>query len=225
MANPRTIARISARIQERAAHCLQFEIRDPRAGFVTITRVETTNDLSLAKVYYSVLGDDGDRSRVAHMLDHATSFVQRQVTRVLKMRRAPALRFVYDDSIETAAAMDQLIREARERDRRIDPSLADREANEDRIATQEAAAREAARIVERDAALAAAREDADDDDDDEIVEESGDDDATHDATQDDATRGRARRDGATHDGSNPDGAAPRRAADPRGPTGEHRAGS
>jgi ribosome-binding factor A len=167
MANPRTIARISARIQERAAHCLQFEIRDPRAGFVTVTRVETTNDLSLAKVYYSVLGDDSDRSKIAHMLEHATSFVQRQVTRVLKMRRAPALRFVYDDSIETAAAMDQLIREARDRDRRIDPTLAEREANEERIANQDAAERERARIAARDALLAEDRAaDAGDDADD-----------------------------------------------------------
>ncbi len=176
MANPRTIARISARIQERAAHCLQFEIRDPRASFVTVTRVETTNDLSLAKVYYSVLGDEGDRSKVAHMLEHATGFIQRQVTRVLRMRRAPALRFVYDDSIETAAAMDQLIREARERDRRIDSTLAEREANEARIASEDAAEREAARITARDAANAArAALDADDDADDDAGDDSADD--------------------------------------------------
>lgn len=130
MANPRTIARLEARIQERAAHCLQFELRDPRASFVTITRVELSSDLALAKVRYSVLGDEGDRSKVEHMLEHATGFVQRQVASVLHMRRAPALRFVYDDSIEHAAALDQLIREARERDRRIDPTLAEREARE-----------------------------------------------------------------------------------------------
>lgn len=171
MANPRTIARISARIHERAAHCLQFEIRDPRAAFVTITRVETTADLSLAKVYYSVLGDDADRSKVEHMLEHATGFVQRQVVRVLRMRRAPSLRFVYDDSIETAAAIDQLIREARERDRRIDPTLAEREANEARAAAEEAAAREAARIEARDAARAL-RESGDGTEDDDGVDAS-----------------------------------------------------
>jgi ribosome-binding factor A len=140
MANPRTMARIAARIQERAAYCLQFELRDPRAGFVTITRVELSNDLSLAKVHYSVLGDDGDRSRVAHMLEHAAGFVQRQVSRVLHMRRPPALRFVYDDSIETASHIDQLIREARERDRRIDPTLAEREAHEAELAARRPAA-------------------------------------------------------------------------------------
>lgn len=155
MANPRTMARIAARIQERAAYCLQFELKDPRASFVTVTRVELTNDLSLAKIYYSVMGDDGDRSKAAHMLEHAKGFVQRQVARVLHMRRMPTLRFEYDDSIETAAHIDQVIREARERDRRIDPTLADREAAEARLLAEEAAAKEVARIAARDAKRAA----------------------------------------------------------------------
>lgn len=190
MANPRTIARISARILERAAHCLQFEIRDPRASFVTITRVELSNDLALAKIYYSVLGDEGDRSKVAHMLEHATGFVQRQVARVLHMRRIPTMRFVYDDSIETAAALDQLIREARERDRRIDPTLAEREANEARIAAEDAAAREAARIAARDAARAA--ELAEDGFDDEEPTD-GDSDEDHDVEPGDDLDDRAAR--------------------------------
>jgi ribosome-binding factor A len=155
MANPRTMARIAARIQERAAYCLHFELKDPRATFVTVTRVELTNDLSLAKVYYSVMGDDADRSKAAHMLEHARGFVQRQVARVLHMRRMPALRFEYDDSIETAAHIDQVIREARERDRRIDPTLAEREAAEARQLAEEAAAKEAARVAARDAKRAA----------------------------------------------------------------------
>jgi len=153
MTNPRTIARIASRIQERAAYCIQFEIRDPRATFVTITRVEMSNDLGIATIHYSVLGDEGDRSKAAHMLDHAVGFVQRQVARVLHMRRVPNLRFAYDDSIEHAAAMDRLIREARDRDRRIDSTLAEREANEARIAAEddarEVAAREAVRRAER----------------------------------------------------------------------------
>ncbi len=131
MANPRTIARIAARIHERAAYCLQFEVRDPRASFITITRVELSSDLSVATLHYSVLGDEAEKSRVEHMIEHAAGFVQRQVARVLDMRRVPRLRFLYDDSAEQAANLDQLIRQARERDRRIDPTLAEREAGAD----------------------------------------------------------------------------------------------
>jgi ribosome-binding factor A len=119
MASPKTIARLEAVIQRRAAHCLQFEVTDPRSGFVTITGVELSPDLAVAKISYSVLGDEAVRSKVGHLLEHATGFVQRQVAGVLRLRRAPQLRFVFDESIAEAARLDQLIREARRRDAEI----------------------------------------------------------------------------------------------------------
>jgi len=121
MANPRTIARLEARIQERAAYCLQFEVNDPRASFITVTKVELSKDLTSGKIHYSVLGSEGDRSKAEHMLKSAAGFIQRQVARVLEMRRVPHLRWVYDGSMERASSMDKLIREARERDRAINP--------------------------------------------------------------------------------------------------------
>jgi len=120
--NPRTKARIEARIQERIAHCVQFELNDPRATFITITRVEVSDDLSSAKVFYSVYGTEGDKSRTAHMLEDASGFVRKQVARVLKTRRVPALRWIYDDSIEYSARMKSTIQEALERDRAINPN-------------------------------------------------------------------------------------------------------
>jgi ribosome-binding factor A len=127
LANPRTIARLEARIKERAAYCLEFEVSDPRAAFITLTGVKLTKDLSHARVSYSVLGDDADKSRAKHMLESAAGFIQRQVGRVLQVRRVPRLSFEYDDSIEHAAHMETVIREALERDRRI---AAEREAAE-----------------------------------------------------------------------------------------------
>lgn len=119
MATPRTIARLEARIQQRAAHCLEFELRDPRTAFITITRVELTPDLASGKIHYSVLGDDGDRSKARHMLKSAAGFIQRQVGRVLELRRIPRLEWHYDDSLAEAARMEQLIRGAIERDEQI----------------------------------------------------------------------------------------------------------
>jgi ribosome-binding factor A len=124
MSNPRTIARLQARILDGAAYCLQFEISDPRSGFITITRVELSPDLTSGKIFYSVLGTDAEKTKAGHMLESAAGFIQRQVARVLQMRRMPRLRWVYDDSIEKAAGLDQLIREARIRDREINPNLA-----------------------------------------------------------------------------------------------------
>ncbi|MEM6671869.1 MAG: 30S ribosome-binding factor RbfA [Planctomycetota bacterium] len=119
MAHPRTIARIEAAIQRRAAHCLQHELSDPRAEFITIVRVELTSDLSLAKLFYTVLGDDADRSKVAHMLDHATGFVRKQVGRVLETKAIPELRFVPDESMADAERIDDVISRALQKDRAI----------------------------------------------------------------------------------------------------------
>ncbi len=119
MANPRTIAKLEARIHERAAHALEFEVRDPRNVLVTITKVELANDLSHAKIFYSVLGGKSDRSKAEHMLASAGGFIQRQVARVLETRKVPHLSWEFDASIEQAQKLDSAIRKALERDRII----------------------------------------------------------------------------------------------------------
>jgi ribosome-binding factor A len=121
MANPRTKARIEARIRERVAHCVEFELNDPRAAFITISRVEISADLSISKIYYTVMGSEGDKRRVARMLEDATGFVRRQVGRVLRTRRVPRLTWFYDDSIEFAENMNNTIAQAIARDREINP--------------------------------------------------------------------------------------------------------
>jgi ribosome-binding factor A len=123
LANPRTIAKLESRIQERAAFCLQFEINDPRASFITITQVKMSPDLSSGRIYYSVLGSEGDKSKAAAMLESASGFLQRQIGRILQMKRMPHLSWTYDDSMERADEMTKLIREARERDREINPNV------------------------------------------------------------------------------------------------------
>lgn len=143
MANPRTVARIAARIKERVAHCVEFELSDPRSSFITITRVEVARDLSAAKIYYSVLGTPGERSKAQHMLVDATGFVQRQLGRVLRTRRIPRLTWFYDESIEHAARMEKAIQEALRRDREINPDahgqvdVWDREEDSDVAAERE----------------------------------------------------------------------------------------
>ncbi|MEM8712977.1 MAG: 30S ribosome-binding factor RbfA [Planctomycetota bacterium] len=119
MANPRTIARLEAQIQRRLAHCLQFELADPRASFITLVRVELNSDLSLAKAYYSVLGSDSDRSKSEHMLEHANGFIRRQMASILRTKTVPQLKWVYDDSVASAEAMEDLIASARQRDAEI----------------------------------------------------------------------------------------------------------
>jgi ribosome-binding factor A len=121
LANPRTIARLEARIRERVAYCLEFELNDPRVTFATVTRVELTSDLSSAKVYYSVMGTPADQRTCQRALESATGFVRRQLGRVLRTRTIPKLAWFYDDSIRHAAEMDLKIREALAKDKLINP--------------------------------------------------------------------------------------------------------
>lgn len=106
-------------IQRRLAHCLQFELADPRASFITIVRVELNSDLSTAKAHYSVLGDESDRSKAKHMLDHANGFTRRQMGSILKTKSVPQLKWVYDETIAGAQAMEVLLEDTRRRDAEI----------------------------------------------------------------------------------------------------------
>ena len=81
MANPRTIAKLQARILERAAYCVEFELNDPRVGMITLTRCELSSDLAHARIFFTVLGGSTDRRTTERALESAAGFVQRQVGR------------------------------------------------------------------------------------------------------------------------------------------------
>src|SRR5215510_11419220 len=108
MASQRSIDRIASWIQKKVATML---IRDPRVGFLTVTRVRVTKDLETATVYYSVLGGEKERTKAAHMLDHARSFIQREVAKGIHTRVAPLLTFEFDESVEGTAKMTRLLDE------------------------------------------------------------------------------------------------------------------
>lgn len=122
MTNPRTIARLEARILERAAYAIEHELADPRVGMITLTKVELASDLGSAKVHWSVLGGDAERRKAQRVLDDAAGYIQRQVGRVLETRKIPRLSFHYDDSIAKAAELDRKIKEALAKDRQVNPN-------------------------------------------------------------------------------------------------------
>jgi ribosome-binding factor A len=86
-------------------------LKDPRIGFVTVTGVRTTKDLSQATVFVSVLGDEGDRDRTLAGLQSAHGVLQTQVARELGTRRTPVLTFEYDPAIERGVRLTQMIDE------------------------------------------------------------------------------------------------------------------
>ena len=143
MANPRTVARVATRIRQRIAHCLQFEINDPRSSSITITEVQLSADLRNATVLYSLI-EDKHRSKTEHMLEGATGFIRKQLGRVLETRVIPELRWKFDDSIAKASAMESLIQEAVKRDDEIRGDNPVMELSADEDAPHDGASEEAA---------------------------------------------------------------------------------
>jgi ribosome-binding factor A len=106
-------------IRQVVAERLQRGLRDPRLGFVTITDVQVTGDLQHATIFYTVLGDDKERSESAVALKAATGLLRSEVGRNITARLTPSLEFVLDAIPENAIAIEGLLREARERDEEI----------------------------------------------------------------------------------------------------------
>lgn len=102
--------RVSSQIQRVLAELIQYTIKDPRLGFVTVNDVEVSRDLSVAKVYISVLNaEKSERQNNLDILIHAGAFLRRELSRQLRMRAVPELRFMYDDSIERGMRMDRIL--------------------------------------------------------------------------------------------------------------------
>jgi len=105
--------RVADQICCELASLLAREVHDPGIGFVTLTRVQISPDLQLARVYYTALGDDKARANTARALDRATPFLRRQIGSRLRLRRTPELKFVYDPSIAGQDRIEQLLNELR----------------------------------------------------------------------------------------------------------------
>jgi ribosome-binding factor A len=102
--------RVAQQIQQALSELIRRELRDPRLGLITLTEVRMSNDLSYAKVYYSVLGSDPQQAQ--EILDAAAGMLRGPLGRSLGIRHSPELRFVQDELIESGARLSALINKA-----------------------------------------------------------------------------------------------------------------
>jgi len=101
-------------IKEEISRMLLREIKDPRIGFVTITRVKVSKDLRFVKVYFSVLGDQAAREDSLRGLNSAVGFMRRELGRRLRLRYVPDIVFSFDHSLEHMSRLAELIQEIHE---------------------------------------------------------------------------------------------------------------
>jgi len=96
-------------IQKEISQMLMKSIKDPRIGFITITKVTVSEDFRLAKVYFSVAGTLEERERSMRGLDSAKGYVRKELGRRIRLRYTPEIIFQFDPSIEYAIYMEALI--------------------------------------------------------------------------------------------------------------------
>jgi ribosome-binding factor A len=111
----RTI-RLGEQIREEVSDILGREVRDPGIGFLTLTRVRVTDDLSQARVYYTMLGDPAERKKTARALERAVPFIRRSLAERLHVRRMPELAFEFDQSVAHQARVEELLEEIKRQD-------------------------------------------------------------------------------------------------------------
>src|SRR5436190_3768647 len=103
--------RVADQLRSELAGLLARDVHDPGIGFVTLTRVQVSPDLQLARVFYTALGDDKARDASRRALERAAPFLRRQIGARLRLKRTPELTFVYDESIAGQDRIEQILNE------------------------------------------------------------------------------------------------------------------
>jgi ribosome-binding factor A len=104
---------VAETIRQVIAETLLGELRDPRIGFVTVTDVQVTKDLSVATVRVSVMGEEENRAGALDGLQSAAGFLRSRVSRALSTRIIPELRFELDRGLEHAARIQRILSDLR----------------------------------------------------------------------------------------------------------------
>ncbi len=96
-------------IQREISHMLMRTLKDPRIGFVTITKVTVSEDCRMAKIYFSVPGSSDEREKSAQGLNSAKGYVRKELGRRIRMKYTPEISFQFDPSIEYAIHIGEVI--------------------------------------------------------------------------------------------------------------------
>ncbi len=115
------IQRVNEQLKREVAQILAAEVQDPRVGAVAVTRVTAAPDLTLARVFVQLMGDEAERRQTMRGLKAATPFVRTTLGQRLPMRRVPELRFEEDRNLDHALRIRKLLEEVAPAERDEEP--------------------------------------------------------------------------------------------------------
>jgi len=124
--------RVGEQIQRELAVLIQQEIKDPRLGMVTVSAVEVSRDLSVAKVFVTVFDEQHDIAQSLEALNHAAGFLRHCLGKSMSLRSVPILKFIYDESVSQGNRLSSLIDEAvnTDRDKQKDHDIRDHDSGD-----------------------------------------------------------------------------------------------
>jgi ribosome-binding factor A len=110
--------RVQEAIRQEASKIIQVEMRDPRIGFITVTKVDLTDDLRYARIYFSILGEKKDKRKALAGLNSAKGYIKGLLADRIKLRFMPEIAFAIDESLEHTKhiydILDQIKKEKRD---------------------------------------------------------------------------------------------------------------
>ena len=119
--------RVGEQIRQELSQILSQQVHDPSIGFLTLSRVKVTADLQLARVLYTVIGDEKQRKETQKALERAIPYLRRQIASRIRLRRVPELQFFYDQSVEHQDRIEQILIDLK-REREANPLGGDPDA-------------------------------------------------------------------------------------------------
>ena len=104
--------RLASEIVKETSKYILYELRDPRKGFVTVTRAKVSDDYRYAKIFVSIMGTEKEQQLTMHGLKSAAGFIQTKLADRLTSRYVPHVTFVLDEGVKKSIEMTRLINEA-----------------------------------------------------------------------------------------------------------------
>jgi len=105
--------KVSEALRQEISNIIHTELKDPRLGFITVTRVELTQDLRYAKVFFSVLGKEEEHKKTKEALDSALGFIRMLIAQRIRLRFAPEISFKEDMSVEYSIRIQEALDEVK----------------------------------------------------------------------------------------------------------------
>lgn len=125
------VGRVGEEIKKELSQMIQSELKDPRIGFVTVTDVEVTGDLSEANVYLSIFGDEDQKQQSLTGIKKATGFLRTEIGKRIRLRHTPALIFHLDESIAYGSKIESLLGQIKSEDEQPEKAKQDHKGDGD----------------------------------------------------------------------------------------------